>query len=578
MAFGLFKRFRANADHLEVERGPIVEPVLPVPAVATSGVSSPQAGFMDATDGRSEGLVWARYSGVSPFAAGYAGGWQPFWGTPGSEHSRERALVSSVTSDLLYNNAVIATLVESLATYAVGNGLTLSSRPNAEALNISAEEARALAHQIETAWAAWINNPVECDASGRFTLNQLVVQAFKSYLLNGETLALVEWQQRANEARTGTKLKLLDVRQLAQDITRTADDRGGSIMQGVEFDKSGRLTAYWIRQFELGNFSMAPQAKRIAARTSWGRPRVLLLFDGIVPNQIRGMSPLTAALTPAHAKNTHREFTLAQALVQSMTATTVESDLPRDVAMNALRSNDPTEVPPGASGVAKPTGSWFSPADWMATAGPYYEKVKVALDPGKVVHMLKGDRLVMHRSQSPNSTYDAFDKSLSREAAKAAGASYEDATGDFSNTSFSAARLAQELPWRVNLRRRAAIAERLYQETFTAWLEEAVNVGTIKVPSGAREFWEAPSAYTNAVWRGSAKPVADPLKAAQADILEIENGLATQESKLGERGYDFEEVVAQRKVEKDQLTAAGLPHPVPKNRDDWKPEDDPASK
>ena len=60
------------------------------------------------------------------------------------------------------------------------------------------------------------------------------------------------------------------------------------------------------------------------------------------------------------------------------------------------------------------------------------------------------------------------------------------------------------------------------------------------------------------------------------DILEIENGLSTLEAKLGERGLDFEEVVAQRKSEKEQLEAAGLNYPVPQNRDAWKPEEDTA--
>ena len=96
--------------------------------------------------------------------------------------------------------------------------------------------------------------------------------------------------------------------------------------------------------------------------------------------------------------------------------------------------------------------------------------------------------------------------------------------------------------------------------------------------SVARDDTALMDAYSNAVWRGEGKPVADPLKAAQADILEIENGLATQEAKLGERGYDLEEVIAQRKAEKDLLTAAGLPYPVPKNRDDFAPEDDTPSK
>jgi capsid protein len=50
--------------------------------------------------------------------------------------------------------------------------------------------------------------------------------------------------------------------------------------------------------------------------------------------------------------------------------------------------------------------------------------------------------------------------------------------------------------------------------------------------------------------------------------------LSTLEEKLGERGLDFEEVVAQRKAERQQLEAAGLNYPVPQNRDAWQPEDD----
>ena len=531
------------------------------------GAAVPQAGIMDGTDGKPS-LVWARYD-ARPFTAGYLSGWQPSWGTPGSEISRERSLVASINLDLLFSNPIVAALVETFATYAIGAGLTLSSRPNADALGISLEEARALAHQIETAWAAWAGNPVECDASGRHNLHQLATANFKSFLLTGEAVFLLDWKRGAGAA-TGTKVNLLDSRQLDQSITRIAEgNNGGSIMQGVQFDKNGRLEGYWIRPFVLGNFNTAPQPIFVKARTSWGRPRVGHLFDIIAPGQIRGISPLAAALTSAHSKKTLQEFALASALVQSMVATTVESDLPRDAALKSLATDDPLgmQTPPGVS-----------PEAWAKACAEYYESVKINLQPGVVTHMMKGDKLVMHRAQAPNSTYDAFDKSLSREAAKAAGSSAEDVSGDYSQTSFSASRLAQELPWRINKRRRAAIVEPFYRAAFVAWLEEACETGKIRLPKGAPAFWEASDAYSNAVWRGEGKPVADPLKAAQADILEIENGLSTLEAKLGERGYDFEEIAAQRKAEKDQLTAAGLPYPVPKNRDDFAPEDDAPSK
>lgn len=174
-------------------------------------------------------------------------------------------------------------------------------------------------------------------------------------------------------------------------------------------------------------------------------------------------------------------------------------------------------------------------------------------------------------------TYSDFDKSLAREAAKAAGLSYEDLSGDYSSTSFSASRLALELSSRINKRRRAAIVETFYQNVFVAWLEEAIETGRIELPKGAPAFWEARDAYMQSAWRGEGKPVADPYKQALADILEIENGLSTLSDKLGERGLDFEEVIAQRAAEKTQLEALGLSYPVPQNRSDLPPPDtDPA--
>jgi lambda family phage portal protein len=526
----------------------------PLPSI--SGTSSAQMGFMDGTDGKPS-LTWARYS-APVFSAGYG----PYFGTPGSEISRERSVAAAVTTDLLTSNSVVATLVENLATYAIGSGLTLSSRPDAAALGITAEAARELSHQIERAWLLWAMNPVECDASSRHTVHQLATAAFKSWLLTGESTFLLDWR-RGNGARTATKVKLLDARQLDQSITRVQD--GGSILQGVQFDRQGRVAGYWIRPFVLGNINAAPQPVLVRARTSWGRPRAVHLFDLLVPGQIRGLSPLTAALSPAHSKGTLREFALAAALVQTMTATTIESDLPVAQALNSFAVND---------GLQQPAG--LSPETWAKARGEFYEAAKVSLQPGTISHLMMGDKFKVHRSESPNATYDAFDKSLGREAAKAAGSSAEDVSGYFGDTSFSASRLAMELPSRINRRRRGAIVEPFYRTVFAAWLEEAIETGRIKLPKGAPAFWEASEAYTQSLWRGDGKPVADPLKAAQADILEIENGLSTLEEKLGERGLDFEETLAQRKSEKEQLEAAGFHYPLPKNRDDWKLEDDPA--
>lgn len=80
------------------------------------------AGILDGTDGKPS-TIWARYgNGLRPMTAGYLNGWQPFYGTPGSEISRERGIVSQLNLDLLFSNPVVSTLVENYVCYAVGNG------------------------------------------------------------------------------------------------------------------------------------------------------------------------------------------------------------------------------------------------------------------------------------------------------------------------------------------------------------------------------------------------------------------------------------------------------------------------
>jgi lambda family phage portal protein len=514
-----------------------------------SGVSSAQMGFQDGTDGKPS-LTWSRYQGSPRFTAGFG----PYYGGPGAEISYERAVVASVATDLLTSNTAVATLVENFAVYAIGDGLTLSARPNHEAINISPEAARALSHEIETKWGLWSRSPVECDASQRHNVHQLATANFKSWLLTGEGAFLMDWR-KGNGALTRTKVKLIDPRQIDASITRVTPD--GCILQGIQFDKVGRLVGFWIRPFVLGNFSMAPQPVFVASRTSWGRARAVHNFDLLLPGQVRGLSPIVAAMSPSHSKATLREFTLASAFIQSMTATTIESDMPTRQALGTF------QVDNALQGY---TDGGASPEAWLAARGAFYGEAKVQLQPGVISHLAQGDKLKMHRSETPNATYDSFDKSLSREAAKAAGSSAEDLSGDYSQTSFSASRLAMELPSRINDRRRMAIVRPFYQTVFACWLEEQMETGAIKLPDGAPEFWEAKDAYCNAIWHGKGKPTSDPLKTAQADILEITNGLSTLEAKLGERGFDFEEVIAQRKAEKEMLEAAGLPYPVPKEQ------------
>jgi lambda family phage portal protein len=538
-------------------------PRLPVPSSDMIGENGAKADFTSGADNRGQRLAWARYS--APWSLG-----SPYIAAQGGFINRERNLASTVATDFSTSNTTIATLIENLATHNVGAGLNLSSKIDGDAVGVTAEEARALSSNIEKAWRLWANNPIECDLSGRHTLHDIARAAFMSYLRTGETVAALEWK-RMRGAYTRTKLQLLDPRQIDQLRTKTGEN-GASTMQGVTFDRDGRVIAYNLIPITLGQLTVTNASTPVPAFTSWGRPKVIHLFDLIVAGQVRGLSPLVAALTPSQEKSTLGEFTLDAALLQTQYALTIESDLPSSAAMNGLRVNsDGFQDGLGAQGY-----------DQLAQRVEFYKESKISAQPGVINHLSPGDKLKMNRAETPNSTFQPFDKSLTRAASKAAGSSYEDVSGDYSDTSFSASRLAGETPYRINVRRRASITERLYRTVFACWLEEALESGLIELPPKAVPFYAARDAYCNAKWLGLGRINPDPLKAAQAEVLEIENGLSTLTDSLAQRGLDFEETIETRKAEKAMLKAAGLSAPKTKSLivspDDAGQDDPPPSK
>ena len=456
-------------------------------------------------------------------------------------------MASNIATDLSTSDATIATLMENLTTHNVGNGLTLSSKIDGALVGITPDEARALSSAIEKAFKLWAASPLECDLTGRHTLHDIARAAFMSYLRTGEVVAAIEWK-RLRGAVSRTKVQLLDSRQL--DQTKTQSGEGGGSLQGVVFDADCRVSGYYLIPIQIGKLAATNISALVPAYTSWGRQKVVHLFDLIVAGQVRGLSPLVAALTPSQEKSTLGEFTLAAALIQTQYAVTIESDLPSHLALNGLRVNDEF-----ADGVQS------QPYDPNAARVAFYGDSKITAQPGVINHLSPGDHMKMNRAETPNSAFQPFDKSLSRAAAKAAGSSYEDVSGDYSDTSFSASRLAGETPYRINIRRRASITERLYRSVFAAWLEEALETGVVQLPAKALPFYAARDAYCNGKWLGSGRISPDPLKSAQAVVLEIENGLTTLTDALAERGLDLEESIETRKVEMQMLKDAGLPMP-----------------
>ena len=452
---------------------------------------------------------------------------------------RDRNIAAAVTSEQLVSNPTLATIIGTLTTHTVGTGLNLDARVDGAAIGLTEDETHALNETIEKRWTQYAQNPLECDLSGRFTVHDLASCAFISWLTTGETLAAVDWR-RSKDAETGTKLALLEPRQI--DLRTQSEPAGFNTFQGVSFDARGRIDALWLRRVALGDSFKPGDSQRYPMRTSWGRAKLHFGLELLFPGQIRGLSPIVAALAPSQDRLMTQELMVASQALQASYAISLKSELPPANALSSLAVSDE------ASGAASTLGMR---EEW-------YSKAPIKVSPGVINVLAPGDKLRFNRPDALTSAYDPFNKALIREAARAAGAMVEDISGDFSQTSFSASRLATELPHRITLRRRKMIVERFYRSIFEAWLEEQIERGLIETPPHARPFWQCRNAYCQSVWLGQGRVEADRKKSAEATILELDAGLTTYGDALAERGISFEEMLERRQAEHKALKASGL--------------------
>lgn len=449
---------------------------------------------------------------------------------------------NSRANDASMNNGWIAGVVEQVVALMIGTGLRLNSKPDGSVLGWNDEQTASWARLVEKRWEIWASQPYECDAGGRYTIAQMEAAAVRQWFATGEIVGQV-----AHIARTGaetiTKARLVPSHWLSQ---KTDASRG--LQHGVYQDGHGLPIRYLFQVPE------APYARREIekpARDAFGRPLVLHVFDGSA-GQVRGITPLAPALKIVRQFDQLADATLTAAMIHAIFAATIESDYPTGEVMAALQDEEEAaEVQPGA----------FN--DFLTQKLDWHKNVRIDLGRhGKIAHLLMGEKLKLHGSEHPNSTYEAFANFLLREIAACLGVMPSDLTGDYRGDTYSSVRMGIAKKWPLMEYRRRHIPGRFVQGIFEAWLEEEIDTGRIPLPGGIDQFVMARTSLVRADWRGPAKPQADDVKASKAHETWYRLGVMSQEMICNDLGVDHEDVHEQLAREKASRERHGLPQPV----------------
>lgn len=399
------------------------------------------------------------------------------------------------------NNAYVRAAHRALVTHLVGAGIVgASTHPDPDTQKLIAD-----------AWGRFCN---ECDSDALTNMGGLQSALTLDMIRDGEGLALMR-----NTSR-GLRIQRLAPDQI--DDAQTRDLGGGAFVQsGVEFDSEGQKTAYWLFPANPANtFGANVQSVRVSADD------VLHVFEQRGAGQCRGMPWGVAAIKRAGEIDQLEDALLVGAKVGAMLAGFVQDEM----------------------------GSAPFPFDGEQTGS----QIAASLEPGTLQRLGPGQKVTFTSPQQAAQGVE-FLASQVRAIASAYGVPPQFVDSDYARANFSSLRSALAIyAARLDQIVHTIIRPMLLDRVWRRWITTEILAGRIEAP----DFESNADAWFGVEWFPPAPPTPDDLKAAQADVLQIQHGLKSRAQAIRERGYAPEALDAERATDAERADALGLSAPA----------------
>jgi len=174
--------------------------------------------------------------------------------------------------------------------------------------------------------------------------------------------------------------------------------------------------------------------------------------------------------------------------------------------------------------------------------------------PGQVRDGSTGEKPHLLSATRPGVTFEPFTKIIKKAISMAINIPYPVLFKDPEGASFAGFRSAMLDAWRVFMMRRTWLGNDFCQKIWTMLQEEAYLRGDIQI----KNYYTKEAVLTRAEWRGAPKGDIEPIKAAQADILLVQNNLKTRTACAAERGDDWRAMVDTLEEEQEMMAERGL--------------------
>ena len=448
-------------------------------------------------------------------------------------------------SRMLYMASPIgASAIKTNRTNVVGNGLKLQSNINRQVLGMTKEQAEEWQKKTEAEFELWASKKNACDATGMNDFYGIQQLALMSWLMSGDTFAVVKRYDRTPLQPYGLRIHLIEADRVRTPVdtglgirpgiiydTRGISPDGNDIYDGVEVDKNGKVVAYYVANtypFEP-TLTLTDFVRIEAYNHATGLPNILHIMDSERPDQYRGVPYLAQIIEPVLQTNRYTNAEIMAAVVQSFHTAFITTEA------------DPTEMPFNEA-IPEPEQISEDPND--------YE-----MGPGTINILQPGEDVRFNTPTHPNTAFDVFIKSICTQIGSALEIPRDLLLKEF-NASYSASRAAMLEAWKAFKMRREWLTNDFCKPVYEIWLTEAIALGRIQAPG----FFNDPlirQAYLGSEWIGPAQGQLDGTKEIQAATMAIEAGLSTREQEaIKLNGSDYAANVDKLAVENEKLNQA----------------------
>ena len=438
------------------------------------------------------------------------------------DHYRSRQNARTAYHDVPQAKALVDRYADTVADV----GLMLEPDPNAELLGISQDEKEKWREDVAARFHLWAKSK-NSDLSRTNNLYQNMYLYQIQQHRDGEVFTRLFYTKEADSLNP-LQIQFLDADQIRGDAftsTYGFNFSNSNAVDGIYRDDRGRETGYKIStQKSDGTFDFV-DVQKIGGRS--GRVFMLHGYRPEYAGQGRGYSRLAHALQEFQNITDFTSAQIMKAINQSSIAMSVESNSDNPV-------NNPLQgmsVIPAGPRVTPVTGTGTETIEQQAELSATYTPIPDAESraPGSIgVFSMNGkEKLVPFANTAPSDSFESFTNSFLTYLAASNSMPLEVLLMKF-DASYSAARGALILFWRVAQIWRNEMISDFLDPIYCAWLSGEIAAGTIKAPGWSDPLLRA--AWLNCKWEGAPMPNIDPMRTAKADEAYLQMGATNQET------------------------------------------------